>query len=156
MVYNSMEMDYLLSLLKAVLNNEAAGDTGPRHDWSLLFNISSYHRVQTMICYALLFNESMPPEWRERYGARFRELVTKDAAYRKMVHGILEMLEKDDIPSVLLPPQEVKGLYPQSDMREVDGLSLLIREDRVGRLFQTMYAGGFRYEGESLIPVRCV
>ena len=150
MVYNSMEMDYLLSLLKAVLNNEAAGDTGPRHDWSLLFNISSYHRVQTMICYALLFNESMPPEWRERYGARFRELVTKDAAYRKMVHGILEMLEKDDIPSVLLPPQEVKGLYPQSDMREVDGLSLLIREDRVGRLFQTMYAGGFRYEGESL------
>lgn len=27
MVYNSMEMDYLLSLLKAVLNNEAAGDT---------------------------------------------------------------------------------------------------------------------------------
>lgn len=148
MVYNSMEMDYLLSLLKAVLNNEAAGDTGPRHDWSLLFNISSYHRVQTMICYALLFNESMPPEWRERYGARFRELVTKDAAYRKMVHGILEMLEKDDIPSVLLPPQEVKGLYPQSDMREVDGLSLLIREDRVGRLFQTMYAGGFRYEGK--------
>ena len=115
MVYNSMEMDYLLSLLKAVLNNEAAGDTGPRHDWSLLFNISSYHRVQTMICYALLFNESMPPEWRERYGARFRELVTKDAAYRKMVHGILGMLEKDDIPSVLLPPQDVKGLYPQSD-----------------------------------------
>ena len=150
MVYNSMEMDYLLSLLKAVLNNEAAGDTGPRHDWSLLFNISSYHRVQTMICYALLFNESMPPEWRERYGARFRELVTKDAAYRKMVHGILEMLEKDDIPSVLLPPQEVRGLYPQSDMREVDGLSLLVREDRVGKLFQTMYAGGFRYEGESL------
>ena len=33
MVYNSMEMDYLLSLLKAVLNNEAAGDTGHRHDW---------------------------------------------------------------------------------------------------------------------------
>ncbi len=25
MVYNSMEMDYLLSLLKAVLNNEARG-----------------------------------------------------------------------------------------------------------------------------------
>ena len=38
MVYNSMEMDYLLSLLKAVLNNEAAGDTGHRHDWGLIFN----------------------------------------------------------------------------------------------------------------------
>ena len=51
-----------------------------------------------------------------------------------MVHGILEMLEKDDIPSVLLPPQEVKGLYPQSDMREVDGLSLLIQGRQGGEI----------------------
>ena len=49
MVYNSMETDYLLSVLKAVLNKDAVGDTGAKHDWGLLFNLSAYHRVQSMV-----------------------------------------------------------------------------------------------------------
>ena len=150
MVYNSMETDYLLSVLKAVLNKDAVGDTGAKHDWGLLFNLSAYHRVQSMVGYAFLFHESMSPEWRERYGRRFRKLVSKDASYRKLVQEVVKIIEGASVPCILLPPQEAKGLYPQPELREVEGLYLLIPREEQRRFFTAMQAGGFFYEGEDI------
>lgn len=148
MVYRELEMNYLLSLLKAALNNELPPETGKIHDWGFLFKMAEFHGVTVMTYYALLGrNEAVPKEWKDKFSESFRKGVSRFGQQQKELLLLGRILSKSGISMLLLPPAGVACMYPQADMREVKEIYLLAERKEEKKMHRALSEAGFRFEG---------
>lgn len=148
MVYRELEMNYLLSLVKAALNNELLPDTGKSHDWGFLFKMAEFHSVTVMLYYALLGkNEGIPGEWKDKFLESFRKGVRRCELQQKELLMMGRILSEAGISMLLLPPVGVACMYPQADMREVKEICLLAGRGEEKRLHRALTDAGIRFEG---------
>lgn len=141
------EKRYLIELLKSELNGEAAGEMPEECDPNRLFALAEYHSVSGIALYALektktTFNGEPYDEWRQ---SRDKAIV-RDITQQMEIERIGESFAAAEIQFVTLKGCRLKQLYPQSDMRTMSDIDLLIDGDNAEKARDIMLGLGYTCE----------
>lgn len=118
---------YLIELLKAELNGEAARELPRECDPEQIFALAEYHSVSGMALYALerngtVIDGGLLEKWRQ---ARDKAIV-KDITQQAELEQLGESFAAAGIRYLPLKGSVLKQLYPQSDMRTMSDIDILI------------------------------
>lgn len=148
MIFKEQETHYILTLMKAVLNNEILMDIRVDHDWSFLYKVSEYHHVSAMVYYAVLGKKrGIPKEWKSRFSESFRKGVAYSEQQLRDLEEVGGILRKAQVSNLLLPPTGIKCMYPQADMRETDEIHIYFSHNDEKKLIQILTGVGIHFGG---------
>lgn len=144
MIYKEMDTNYLLTLIKAALNNDKHTATGAGHDWIFLYKFSEFHKVSVMVYYAILGKYAgVTRESKHRFSASFHKGVSSSRRQLSDLSEIGGILNRAGISMLLLPPTGVSCMYPQADMRELDEIYICFLRRDEDNLIKTLKEAGF-------------
>lgn len=128
MRYNSFEVNYLISLISSTLNKRIPPNPIRFTQWRDLFYLAEYHNITNIAYYSLIgVYDQIPEVWKNRFAKVFRKWVTISSIQEKEISALREALEDEAIDYMILMDWEMKRYYPQSDVRAVDDIGILIR-----------------------------
>lgn len=138
---------YLIELLKAELNREAAGELPSECKPEQIFAIAEFHSVSGMALYALERNGTkisgeLLEKWRQ---ARDKALV-KDLTQQLELEQIGASFAAAGIRYLPLKGSVLKRLYPQSDMRTMSDIDILIDEENAESVQKILLEMGYTCE----------
>lgn len=122
-----LEYDYLISLLRSLLNQEKPEEKPLNVDFQLLFDCADKHGVANMAFYAIERLEKKPDpalfsEWKENCDKAF----LKDIIQKMEQESIESHFHKEHIRYLVFKGRKLKELYPESDMRSMSDIDILI------------------------------
>lgn len=144
---NNAEFEYLLSLLRSLLKNKTAAALPEGCTFERIFDIAKRHSVAGMAYYAAEALEQPPcgntaAEWRQ---VRDKGIV-KDITQQTELEKISSAFSQAGVRFLLLKGSIIKKLYPQSDMRTMSDIDMLIDEDNAVQARQVMTGLGYSCE----------
>ncbi len=142
------EYFYLVILLKSVINGTEAPEKPENISFERIFQLAQTQSMANMAYYAVEKLSSKPCD----------ELMKKwiDIRDRAVVKDMMQNFELDRISAALshnevrhMPVRDCiyKSLYPQSDMRVISGVNILVRPEDSGRIHNIMLSLGCRPDG---------
>lgn len=158
MIYKETDTNYLLTLIKAAIDNDKHTATGTGHDWIFLYKFSEFHKVSVMVYYAILGKYAgVTKESKNRFSVSFHKGVTNSRQQLNDLSEIGSILNKAGIWMLLLPPTGLSCMYPQTDMRELDEVNIYFPRQEEKHLIKTLKDADFfldrREEDGSLVLV---
>lgn len=120
--------EYLLNLLKAAINEQAAAPPPSGLDWNILYKFAKFHSVANTAYYAILkLPVSQRPQ--EDIYQKFKMAAKKTEAAEAVQHfegeAILSELETRGIACMPLKGWIIKHYYPHPAMRSMGDLDIL-------------------------------
>lgn len=147
MTYRNFEANYLISLISASLNQRSTPVPVRATEWRELYYLAEYHDVTNIAYYSLLgLYDQVPERWRNRFSKIFRKWVSIGEVQTKEVASVMDALEEDLIDYVMLKDWTMSRYYPQTDMRVVEDVKILIRQRDIKDIRYTMKEMGFHQE----------
>ena len=122
--------------------------------WELLIEISSFHSVTPALAWCLKEHEEVPSEIREYFDA---VLVLNSQRNESLLEGLARTvgaLNAIDIEPVLLKGAAhlVEGIYPESMLRILGDLDILIPAERSADAVAALQTMGFGAKPDGVIP----
>jgi Uncharacterised nucleotidyltransferase len=124
-------------------------------EWKLLVELSSFHLVTPSLAGCLHHEPGIPREIREYLGAVLALNGQRNALLLEALSRIVATLNAIDIEPVLMKgcARLVEGDYPQSNMRFLGDLDVLVPTNRATDAFAALTANGFGEKpGEAYPP----
>lgn len=147
MTYRTFEANYLISLISASLNQRSTPIPVRATEWRELYYLAEYHDVTNIAYYSLIgLYDQIPERWKNRFSKIFRKWVSNGEVQTKEVTAVMEALEEDLIDYVMLKDWILSRYYPQTDMRVVEDVAILIRQRDIKDVQYTMRELGFHQE----------
>lgn len=138
---------YLIELLSAELRGEKAAALPDGCDSERLFALAEYHSVSGMALYALERNGTvLEKELLERWRQSRDKALVKDITQQAELERIGESLAAAGIRQLPLKGSILKHLYPQSDMRTMSDIDILIDEENADEVREIMLGLGYTCE----------
>lgn len=149
MKYRHFEANYLISLLSSILNQRTPPSPVHATDWRELFYLAEYHDITNIACYALIaVFDNVPGVWKERFFKSFRKWVSIASTQEREVQAVSKTLEYCQIDFILLREWLLRDYYPQTDMRVVKDIEVLIRPEDEKDVRRVMKQLGYHCEGK--------
>ncbi|MCM1333866.1 MAG: nucleotidyltransferase family protein [Bacteroides sp.] len=138
---------YLLSLLRAALNGETPEEAPEGVDLETVFRLAEFHDVANTAFYAVE-RLKKPPEagLMKRWSEVRDRAIVKDLIQREEFSAIGEAFAAAGIRYVPLKGLLLKQEYPQSDLRLMTDLDILIDEEKRKVAGEIMLSLGYRRE----------
>lgn len=144
---NKTEFEYLLHLLKSVLENTQPQEKPEELSFERLFALSREHSVANMAFYAVEKLEAMPPEPLLSDWQQLRDkAIVKDINQLSELELISEAMSAAGVRFLPLKGSVLKSLYPQSDMRTMSDIDMLIDEENAEKAREIMLSLGYSCE----------
>lgn len=141
------EFEYLLHLLKSVLENTQPQEKPETLSFEKLFNLAREHSVANMAFYAV---ERLSVQPAEPLMSEWRELrdkaIVKDITQLSDLELIGEAMSAGGVRFLPLKGSVLKNLYPQSDMRTMSDIDMLIDEENAEKAREIMLSLGYTCE----------
>lgn len=133
------EVKCLLELLSAIVNEEEIPRWNRPPQWGDLYKLADYHGVANMVYYAALVLEdkSLVP-WKPKLEERYHQAVLADERYSQAIPQLLEVLEELKLHCVILVEYRMRHYYPQSDMRALKKVKILLEKGKEKKLEEAM------------------
>lgn len=143
-----MENEYLclLDLLNSVLKDKQPEEPDRGIDWGALLNAAEAHSAANMACYAAERLKSVPPDIMKRWREIRDKALMKDVIQHAEFEKISSALKEHGIRFIPLKGFILKALYPQSDMRLMSDIDLLIDEENAPAARGIMTSLGYECE----------
>lgn len=143
------ECEYLIELIRCVLDGEKAYEKPQGVLWEHIFSLSKFHGIDNLVFYSVERLSSQPEgellrKWRQR-----RDMAA--------VKSVTQLAERDKIDSVfsdaeirhlMLKGCLLKEMYPQDDFRAMSDLDILIDKENMGKASQTLKKLGYEFKEE--------
>ncbi len=141
------EFEYLIALLRAMLKSEQPPELLDDCDFGRVFVLAKHHSVAGMAYYAAEKLNAPPlgalaAEWRQ---VRDKALV-KDITQQAELEAIGGALSANGVRYLPLKGSIIKHLYPQSDMRTMSDIDLLIDPENAAQARDIMERLGYSCE----------
>lgn len=139
---------YLISLIRAALNNVKPDKPPKDIDWETIYNLAQKHSVANMVCYAIESLDVEDKPGQEVLGKlmKARQIVIgREMMQQYEVQGMLDAYEKAGIECVALKGWHMKHLYPSTDMRSMCDVDVLIKEADMKHIPDVMNSVGFKF-----------
>ena len=114
----------LVSMAASVARQD---DLRPLHgklDWERMFRIADYNRIADLIYVAVLGNEKVPQQWRDRFFERYQESLRFGDICTEGEQEFLALLESREIPALIVGSSSRRLLYEMPEMAGVCSLCL--------------------------------
>lgn len=141
------EIRYLISILKALLKDEQPPEPPEGCDLGIVFKLAQAHSVAGMAYYAIE-KLDIPPEG--EFAAAWRQVrdkaIVKDITQLSELESIGAAFSSAGIRYLPLKGSIIKHYYPQSDMRTMADIDMLIDPENVGKARDIMLSLGYSCE----------
>lgn len=140
-------LDYLLALLRSVLNNEKPPELPEGISFEEVFRVAKAHSVANTAFYAVERLEKKPAETLMSEWEQLRDMaVVKDINQLTELELISGVLSEKNIRHIPLKGSVLKELYPQSDMRTMADIDMLVDETNAADVRDIMRGLGYECE----------
>lgn len=141
------ELNYLLALLRSVLNGEPPPEPPEGLSLGRVMELAKAHSVANMAFYAIERSEKKPAEPLLSEWEQIRDMaVVKDINQLSELEQISEAMSERNIRHLPLKGSVLKELYPQSDMRTMADIDMLIDEENASAARDIMKELGYSCE----------
>ncbi len=141
------EAGWLLALLRAALDGNIPPEKPEDADFEAAFRLAVFHGVANTAFYAVERLQGQPePELMKKWKQTRDRAIVKDLVQREELEKISKALSEAGIRHVPLKGAVLKEYYPQSDMRGMSDLDLLIDEKNAEVAGKIMLSLGYREE----------
>jgi hypothetical protein len=138
---------YLLKLLRAALTpgEPAFLQENPRSlDWEKLLHILKRHGVSALVYDELVTEQRLPAQYREAYERECRRTVLRSYRLLFLGRAIIQRLEQNRIPALVLKGSGIAGMYPVPELRKSGDVDiLLLRPGQLKEACAVLEAAGF-------------
>ena len=149
----SGEVEYLLNIVKYILNNENGNLPLPSPDikWQALMEIAQRHNILNIVYYGLnyLSSDTKPDEKTCKFlhDHAMREIVI---TYNQIeaTNELLESFDKEKIYVVAVKGICIKRYYPQLDMRTMKDIDILCQDIQQKQIHKVMSQLGYYQSAE--------
>lgn len=149
MIYGNYETNYMISLLASTLNQRKPATAARATNWRELYYLGEYHRITNIAFYSLLgVWEEVPQIWEKHFSKSFRKWVSIHTLQQREANIVMNALENDKIKHMMLNDWVIKEYYPQSDMRIVEDIKILIPPKKEKEIRRLMLELGYHFEGQ--------
>lgn len=137
-------LDYLLALLRSVLNDEKPPELPEGVSFEGVFRVAKAHSVANTAFYAVERLEKKPAEPLLSEWEQLRDMaLVKDINQLSELERISTALTEKNIRHIPLKGSVLKELYPQSDMRTMADIDMLIDEENAAAARDIMRGLGY-------------
>lgn len=119
----------LVSMAASVARQD---DLRPLHgklDWERMFRIADYNRIADLIYVAVLGNEKVPQQWRDRFFERYQESLRFGDICTEGEQEFLALLESREISALIVGSSSRRLLYEMPEMAGVCSLCLYMNTE---------------------------
>lgn len=133
------ELQCLLELLSAVVNNDSIPDLQNEPDWGKLYKLADYHHVANVL-YGPVISMSAKGllRWRSMFEERFHYTVIAQERYQNAEKEVTEALESAKIHIMELEETILRNCYDKREQRYPAPLRFLIEAGKSETLTQVM------------------
>ncbi len=142
MKLNSVETEYLLTVLRAAANGEKPAAPPEGIDWNEFFELSKKQQVYSMVVQAVDIN-CLPPQIADMLNNFSKSELVRLIAMQNELAAIKVELEKSKIKYMLLKGSLIKNYYPKQSMRQMSDIDVLYDPDKRDSLVEIMTARGY-------------
>jgi hypothetical protein len=138
---------YLLKLLRAALSpgaQEALQEEKTEADWEKLLSLAERHGVSSLLYGELVTKQRLPLPYRENYERKCRQTVLRSYRLLFLSRAIIQKLEQNRIPALVLKGAGIAGMYPVPELRKSGDVDiLLLRPEQLKEACAILEAAGF-------------
>ncbi|MBQ9096919.1 MAG: nucleotidyltransferase family protein [Clostridia bacterium] len=138
---------YLLDIVKYALGGEKC-EVPADTDWKEIVKIANTQGLIGMVTH-VIGEIDAPDMVKEFLEAHRMKMVFKETNQEVLVAGILEDFEKEGIKAMPMKGYILKNLYPESEMREMVDVDILIDQSQYEEIKPIMEQNGFTFDKES-------
>lgn len=121
------ELQCLLELLSAVINNEPRPEWQTNPDWGALYKLADFHHVANTLYGLIIGIDSRKLiRWRDSFEERFRYCVIMHEKYREAEKLILKAMEKSKVHCLDLEESVISGCYAKKEQHYPAAISFLV------------------------------
>lgn len=133
------ELQCLLELLSAVINNESRPEWQTNPDWGALYKLADYHHVANTLYGLIIGIDSRKLiRWRDSFEERFRYCVIMHEKYREAEKLILKALEKNKVHCLDLEETVISGCYGKKEHHYPMPIGFLVEAGRRDEITEAM------------------
>lgn len=138
------ELQCLLELLAAVLDDEGIPVWKKLPDWSKLYKMADYHHVANVLYGPMIsMDRRRMAKWQDNVEERFHYAVMMQERYRGLKQEFFSIMEKEGIHCMELEETVLSGCYKKREQRYPLPLTFLVEEGKSEALKIAMEKGGF-------------
>lgn len=138
------EADYLIHLLNSVLKNDIPQEMPDDLSFEKLFKLADFHSVANISFYAVEKLKKKPePELMKKWAEIRDKAIYKDIIQQTEFENISAAFNKHKINFLPLKGIIIKKLYPQTDMRLMSDIDILIEKKFASEVKEIMLSLGY-------------
>lgn len=138
---------YAIRLVASVLNGESAPAAPQNFDWNALKSVTEKHCISNIVSYAVdKIALSVPDDIKNYYSEIVLQSLAKEAQTDVEITLLASAFESAEIPYMILKGYVIKHLYPQTNMRSMGDVDILVGEN-IENAQKIMTGCGFRLKG---------
>lgn len=145
-----MDNMYLISLLRAAVNDAAPENPPENIDWKAMYALADRHSVTAAVYYAAM---KLPEEYRpdgevqKAFKRRYQLAIGIESMQHYEMSEVMEEFEKNKIPYVPLKGWIIKNLYKVPYIRTMCDVDILVNKCDVTRVRPILKNRGFIRQG---------
>ena len=125
------ELQCLLELLSAVLDDEGIPVWQKFPDWSKLYKMADYHHVANVIYGPIIsMDRRRMAKWQDSFEERFHYAVIMQERYQGMKQEFFSVMEKEGLHCMELEETVLNGCYKKREQRYPLPLTFLVEEGK--------------------------
>jgi hypothetical protein len=146
---------YIVRLLNLKRGEEGVDEIWDRLEsagWNDIINIAQEHRVITFLFYKIKhlgLEEKLEPEILQIISLKYQEGVARNVVTRHVLKDIIRLLNECGIKAIILKGaiNFCENIYENWNLRSMEDLDILIKEEDFPAARQCMHTAGLRYIG---------
>ena len=150
MTVDARVSEYLLELLRCGVNNSVPAEKPAEVSWESVYALARHHNVSALAFYALRerLNE-LPAVLAEAWGEYNAKLLAKCVNQEHELAHLCEIFEREQIPYMPLKGSCIRHLYPETYLREMSDLDILVPLEKMGNACELAHSLGYSIESEN-------
>ncbi len=142
-------VECLINIMAAALNARPLNTDFEGVDFPALLRLADFHRIDIPMYYALKDTEGVPKEILNELKNRQEINSLKFAVTGAETDYLNSLLEKEEIPYMLLKGSVIRDLYPHPDMRTSCDVDYLVNAEDMAKIERLMADAGFTFASQS-------
>lgn len=142
MKYSTVEIEYLIELLKAAIKGCAPSPVPDQLDWQALFELAKKQQVFSIIA-AIAENIAIPEQQAGQLKLYNQSELLHMLAMKSEQEQLEAQLQENGISFMLLKGSVLRSYYPKQKMRQMSDVDILYNSDKRQQLLQLMKSRGY-------------
>jgi len=141
---------YLLSIIKSAVADSRLEIPDKEFDWEALFQMAKEHKITCLVGLGLKdIMEQLPEEIQSKFQNEIKKNIFLDLNQEYEAQRIFEKFEQQKLRFMLMKGYNIKKIYPQTCMRYMCDIDILIEDDNYGKYDDIMKELGYEKKVES-------